>query len=169
MRWNRFCPLDVGGCRCLAETMHPNPRVRRWEARDPQAGDLRQAACQHAPVADGHEPCVSTHAPAFFLSSCPRVSHSLLPDSRDRPTRRCFFLITRRPPEPGVLSPVEPEGCHHGPANPSEWEHPYPDESWAPTVPPNGYEASADRERLRGRPGCPNRQPGRLLAITRGR
>ncbi len=33
-----------------------NPRARSWEARDPQAGELRQAACQHAIVADGHEP-----------------------------------------------------------------------------------------------------------------
>ena len=38
---------------CMA---FPNPRVRRWDAREPQAGELRQAACQHAIVADGHEP-----------------------------------------------------------------------------------------------------------------
>ena len=34
----------------------PNPRVRRGEARDPQAGELRQASCQYAVVADGHPP-----------------------------------------------------------------------------------------------------------------
>jgi len=34
----------------------PNPRARSWEPRDPQAGELRQASCQHAVVADGHPP-----------------------------------------------------------------------------------------------------------------
>ena len=70
--------------------VEPSPRVRRTEAVDPKAGEWRQAAYQHAIVADGHEP----PEPAVFVSSCPRVSHSSLPDSRDRPTRRCF-LVTR--------------------------------------------------------------------------
>ena len=74
----------------LLET--PNPRVRRWEALDPQAGELRKAACQHAAAADGMNPVLSTHARAFFVSSCLRVRHSQLPDSRDRRTRRCFFI-----------------------------------------------------------------------------
>ena len=39
-------------------------------------------------------PGLINHAPAFFASSCPCVSHSLLPHSRDRRTRPCF-LITR--------------------------------------------------------------------------
>ena len=49
--------------------MRSNPRVRRREARDPQAGELRQAACQHAVVADGMNAVLSTHAPAFFVST----------------------------------------------------------------------------------------------------
>ncbi len=40
----------------VCEVRGPNPRVRRWEARDPQAGDLRQASCPYAVVADGHPP-----------------------------------------------------------------------------------------------------------------
>ena len=39
------------------------------EARDPQAGGLRRAACQHAVVADGMNALLSTHAPAFFVST----------------------------------------------------------------------------------------------------
>ena len=34
----------------------PNPRARRREARDPQAGGLWQASCQRGFVADGHDP-----------------------------------------------------------------------------------------------------------------
>jgi len=73
----------------------PNPRVRRWQARDPQAGELRQAACQHAVVADGMIPVLSTQAAEFFVSSCLRVSHSQHPDSRDRPATRCFIDHTK--------------------------------------------------------------------------
>ena len=69
----------------------PNPRVRRWEARDLQAGELRQAAGQHAVVADGMNPVLSTQAPEFFVSSCLRVRHSQLPGPRDCPATRCFI------------------------------------------------------------------------------
>jgi hypothetical protein len=90
---------------------------------------------------------LSTQEPAFLVSSCPCMSHFLLPESRDRRTRRCF-LITRRPPEPGVVSHVEPEDCHHRSAHPCEWGYPYPDESCAPTVPLDGYELNAFLLRL---------------------
>ena len=69
----------------------PNRRVSRRRSLDLPPSESRLAACQHAVVADGMNPVLSTHAPAFFVSSCPRESHSPLPDSRDRPTRRCFF------------------------------------------------------------------------------
>lgn len=59
-----------------------------------------------------------------------------------------LFLITRGPPEPGVLSPVEPEDCHHRSSHPCEWGYPYPDESCAPTVPLDGYELNAFLLRL---------------------
>ena len=42
----------------------------------------------------GMNPGLSTHATAFFVSSCPRVSHPQLPHSRDRRRARCFS--TRR-------------------------------------------------------------------------
>ena len=91
----------------------PNSRVRRWEARDPQAGELRQAACQHAVVADGMNAVLSTHAPAFFVSSCPRVRHSQLPHPRDRRTRRCFFDHTKpRSHEEILLGPRSSVAAH---------------------------------------------------------
>ncbi len=98
----------------------PNPRARRWEARDLQAGELRQAAGQHAVVADGMNPVLSTQAPEFFVSSCLRVRHSQLPGPRDCPATRCFIDHTKRrrheevllgPPREARIGHSRPERC----------------------------------------------------------
>jgi len=47
--------LRLGG-RLRWKPEDPNPRIRTTEALDPQAGERRQAACQHAILADAHGP-----------------------------------------------------------------------------------------------------------------
>ena len=98
---------------------HPNPRVRRWETRDPEAGPPRQASCRRAIGAKGPEPkhghpwnCIlrvmaawreecpaaclpesMQGAPWIFLARTPRRQED--PSCR-RPLRRCV----RREPGP---------------------------------------------------------------------